>query len=189
MRTAFKEWATVVDALGHGEQILVLRKGGIAEGRDGFQIEHRRFFLFPTLFHQQRESVTEPAQRRFDQISHTFPGPDIARIEFLAEVAASRRLESLSETDSLHGQHIWRPEVISDRFDWGKEKNIFALAVRVYRLPLVIELPMSPQYAGCKSWVELDKDIPTMGMSPVLDQAAFDHKLQQFFSALNPAVP
>src|SRR5258708_6269605 len=30
---AFKEWAVVADALGHGEQILILRKGGIREIR------------------------------------------------------------------------------------------------------------------------------------------------------------
>ncbi len=39
MRIAFKEWAVIVDALGRGDQILILRKGGISEGRGGFQIE------------------------------------------------------------------------------------------------------------------------------------------------------
>ncbi len=58
MRTAFKEWAIIVDALGRREQIIILRKGGISEGRDGFQMEHPQFLLFPTLYHQQRESVT-----------------------------------------------------------------------------------------------------------------------------------
>ena len=32
MRLAFKEWAIIVDALGRGEQILILRKGGLQEG-------------------------------------------------------------------------------------------------------------------------------------------------------------
>ena len=188
MRTAFKEWAIVVDALGRGEQILILRKGGIAEGRGGFQVEHPEFFLFPTLFHQQRESVTEAARQRYDQIAHQFPSPEVVRIEFHAEVAAWRRVESLSAADALRGQHVWRDEVIAERFEWGKEQNIHALAVRVRRLPLPIELPMAPDYAGCKSWVELEKEIPLTGAVPVLDQPAFDHKLQQFFSALNPAV-
>ena len=66
MRIAFKEWAVVVDALGHGEQIIILRKGGMAEGAAGFKPEHSRFWLFPTLFHQQRESVLESAQKRWD---------------------------------------------------------------------------------------------------------------------------
>ncbi len=30
MRIAFKEWMIVVDALGRGEQIIILRKGGIS---------------------------------------------------------------------------------------------------------------------------------------------------------------
>jgi len=188
MRTAFKEWAVVVDALGRGEQILILRKGGLAEGRDGFQVDHSSFFLFPTLFHQQRESVTEPARHRFDQIAPSFPPPEIVRIEFFAEIAAWRRLESLSAAELLHGQHVWRNEVLAQRFDWGHAKNIVAIAVRVHRLPMPLELPVALAYGGCKSWLELERDIPVNGAVPVLDQAAFDHKLQQFFAALNPAL-
>jgi hypothetical protein len=188
MRIAFKEWAIVVDALSRGEQILILRKGGISEGRNGFQIEHPRFLLFPTLFHQQRESVIPAAQERFDEIARRFPPPEIVRIEFYAEVAAWRQIESLSAAESLRGQHCWRDEVIADRFDWGKARNIFAIAVRVHRLPLPIELAMHADYGGCRSWVELEKDIPTTGALPVLDQQAFDLKHTQFLSALNPVV-
>ncbi|MGV3757322.1 MAG: DUF1802 family protein [Verrucomicrobiota bacterium] len=50
MNVAFKEWAIVVDALGRGEQIILLRKGGISEGRGGFQVEHPQFLFWPTLF-------------------------------------------------------------------------------------------------------------------------------------------
>lgn len=189
MRTAFKEWAVVVDALGRGEQILILRKGGIAEGRDGFQLEHPSFLLFPTLFHQQRESVIPSAQERFDQLSRQFASTDVVRVDFYAEVVASRRLESLSAAESLRGQHVWRDEVIEQRFDWGRAKNLFALAVRVHRLPLTLELPMLPAYGGCKSWVELEKEVSLVGAQPVLDQPAFDHKLQLFLSAVNPVQP
>ena len=38
-----------------GRQSVILRKGGIAEGRDGFAFRHREFFLFPTFFHEQVE--------------------------------------------------------------------------------------------------------------------------------------
>lgn len=187
MRTAFKEWAVVVDALGRGEQIIILRKGGISEGRGGFQMEHPQFLFFPTLFHQQRESVTHEAQLRYDHIAPGLPSPEIVRIEYYAEVAGWRQVDSLSSAEGLRGQHCWRDEVIASRFDWGREKNIFAIAVRVHRLPLPIELPMSPAYGGCKSWVEFEKDIVVTGAQPVLDQQAFDLKLNRFFTALNPA--
>lgn len=186
MRTAFKEWAIVVDALGRGEQIIILRKGGIREGRDGFQMEHPQFLLFPTLYHQQRESVTPEAQARYDLIAPGLPSPEILRLEYFAEVAACRQVDSLSSAEGLRGQHCWKDEVIAGRFEWGREKNIFAIVVRVHRLPLPIELPMSPAYGGCKSWVELEKDIVTLGAQPVLEQQAFDRKLSRVFAALNP---
>src|SRR5258706_2646458 len=120
MRDAFKEWAIVVDALGRGEQIVILRKGGIGEGRGGFKMEHQRFLLFPTLFHQQRESVIPAAQARYDQIAPLFPPPDRLRLEWFAEVVAARQLRSPAQAGALRGQHVWRAEVIEQRLDCGK---------------------------------------------------------------------
>ncbi len=62
MTPAFKEWAIVCEALGGGRQSLILRKGGIAEGRDGFAFLHREFFLFPTRFHETLDKTTLPAR-------------------------------------------------------------------------------------------------------------------------------
>jgi hypothetical protein len=188
MRIAFKEWAVVVDALGRGEQILVLRKGGIREGRDGFTVEHPEFLLFPTQFHQQRESVLPAAQARFDELTPHWPPPERVRIEYFAHTVEWRRLEALSDAERLRGQHCWRDEVIAERFEWGRRKDIFALALRVFRLPLPVELPVSPAYAGCKSWVELENDLSLTGATAVLDEPAFDRKLREFHAALNPTL-
>ncbi len=184
MRFAFKEWAVVVDALGRGGQIIILRKGGISEGRGGFKMEHERFLLFPTLFHQQRESVIAAAQERYDLIAPQFPPPGRLRLEFFAEVKMARQLKSLAEAEALCGQHIWRDEVIAERFDWGKEKAIFALGARVYRLPQAIELKMLPEYGGCKSWIELEREIATEGAEPVLTDEAFEKELGRMREAL-----
>ena len=56
---AFKEWAVVCAALASGRQSVILRKGGIHEGRDGFRVDHREFWLFPTRFHQEPGEVVE----------------------------------------------------------------------------------------------------------------------------------
>lgn len=184
VRAAFKEWAVIVDALGLGEQIVILRKGGISEGRGGFKMEYPRFLLFPTLFHQQRESVIPAAQIRYDEISPAFPPADKLRLQYYAEVAAVRELESLDKAMALRGQHVWRDEVIAERFEWGRDKAIFALAVRVYHLPQAKELPMLPAYGGCKSWIEVEREIVTDGATPVLSESAFAEKLSLFQSAL-----
>jgi hypothetical protein len=184
MRTAFKEWAIIVDALGRGNQILILRKGGIAEGRGGFRVEHPEFLFFPTQFHQQRESVLPDAQKRFDEISKTFPPPEILRIEFFAKVVEWHKLDSLADAEKLRGQHFWRDEVVAERFDWSKNKNIFAIAVRVFRFANPIELPMLASYGGCKSWIELAEDISPDNTQPVLSDAKFEEKLAGFRRAL-----
>jgi hypothetical protein len=186
VRVAFKEWAIVVDALLRGEQIVLLRKGGLREGRGGFQIEHPGFLFFPTLFHQQRESVTPSAQGRFDQIAPHFPPPERLRLEGFARVVDWRRLDSLEAARQLRGQHIWRDDVIDERFDWGRDKHIHALAVRVLRLDKPVELPMRPEYGGCKSWIDLEQEISIAGARPVLAEADFADKLAQFQKALEP---
>ena len=188
MRVAFKEWAVVVDALLRGEQAVILRKGGLREGRGGFHLEHPAFLLFPTLFHQQREAVLPAAQTRYDELAPHFPPPATLRIEGFARVIAWQRLESLAAARQLRGQHIWRDEVIAERFDWGRDKQIHALAVQVFRLDDPVELPMRPAYGGCKSWIELEEEVAITEARPALSDAAFAGKLAQFQEALEPAL-
>lgn len=187
MRIAFKEWAVVVDALGRGDQIIILRKGGLSEGRGGFELEYNRFLLFPTLFHQQRESVQPEAQARYDALAPLL-SPDRVRFEYYAEVVDWKFLDSLVMAERLRGQHVWRDEVIRERFDWGKSKSIYALAVRAFRLAQPVELPLRPAYGGCKSWVDLETLIATEGAQTVLTDREFAGKLQHFHAALEPAV-
>jgi len=41
--TALKEWSTVIDALGRGDQVILIRKGGIAD--PSFGVEAVQFYL------------------------------------------------------------------------------------------------------------------------------------------------
>ena len=62
MPIAFKEWAVTVRALAEGEQLVTLRKGGIREPNKHFEVEHERFFLYPTFDHQRCDLVRESHQ-------------------------------------------------------------------------------------------------------------------------------
>lgn len=185
MRTAFKEWAVVVDALARGEQIVILRKGGIHEGRGGFQVGHERFLLFPTRFHQQADSVVPEARTRSGEVMASLPGENTLRLEHYAEIVEWRELDSLKAAHRLRGQHVWKDAVIEQRFEWGRSQGVYALAVRVHRLAQPVELPMLKEYGGCKSWIEVAEEIPDAGAEPVLSDDAFRAKLAAFTSALN----
>jgi hypothetical protein len=184
---AFKEWAVIVDLLGAGDQILILRKGGIHENRGGFQVEHRGFYLFPTLFHQQRESVLPEFQARCDQVLAKFADAGRVPISFWAEAADTRRVTDRGVIEKLAPCHAWTGSVVKDRFGWGKDEGIFVIAVRVFRLAAPAVIPVLKEYGGCKSWIDLDAGAaPSLdGRKPVLEDAAFEKKLQEIRTRLS----
>jgi len=172
MFPAFKEWQVIVEALGAGEQVLILRKGGIAEDRGGFRVKHDRFWLFPTLFHEQL-ARTKPAAAKY------FPSPPTTAeitLRFWAEIIRSQFLTDWAQVTALDAQHLWTEPVVRERFDWGRSPGIFALAVRVHRINEPIVFTPTPAMAGCKSWVELPYDFTALPGAPVLDDAAFARK-------------
>ena len=181
MQTAFKEWAVVVDALIRGGQVVILRKGGIREGKAGFQVKANRFWLFPTQFHQQRESVVESAWQRFQAVQSALGCEKEVRIQSMAKIAQSWELEDWSQIARLDGQHIWRESVVKERFDRGRKKALLAWIVRVYRLDRPISVPMIAKYGGCRSWIHLDPPMPSEeGLIPVLSDADFARRAARF---------
>ena len=127
-----------------------------------------------------RGRVACTRQKRFDELTAARAEATTVHVEWLARVAAWRRLDTLAAAERLRGQHIWRNEIIAKRTEWGHAAGIHALAVRVFRLAAPVELPMRHEYGGCKSWIELEVDIPTDQARPVLNDAAFATKLVQF---------
>ena len=148
---AFKEWQIVCSALASDEQMLILRKGGIAEGREGFRWQHRRFFLFPTQFHQQTEGVH--GNRSVTPMSD---GHSIA-LDLWAETVATTRISDWSRVESLAPFHIWTPEVVRERFAWGDEPGLSVALVRIRRLASPWQLADAGRkaFGGCRSWLKL----------------------------------
>jgi hypothetical protein len=171
LKIAFKEWAVVVDALGHGEQILILRKGGIRENQGAFHVDHRMFWLFPTLFHEAEQAII-PSKRPALQESMARMAKDSVDIEFLAVLDTTLKVPTIELLKSLQGRHIWRESVLEQRFEFGREPGLHALIVRVYQLPAVQRFVLRENYGGCKSWIELERTI-TGDVAPVLTDTAF----------------
>ncbi len=173
MKTAFKEWAVICRALGTGRQVLILRKGGISEQVGKFRPKNREFLLFPTGFHQSPEQVLPQAYRMLREAEADQPPADQVTFRHFAVVTDAIRVASLSALRALRGEHIWSDAVVEERFHRWQEDAVYALIVRVYALPRPITIALMDGYAGCKSWVELDVDVPTAGAVPVLADEAF----------------
>lgn len=170
---AFKEWAVIVEALGSGAQIIILRKGGIAEGREGFQIKHKRFWLFPTQYHQQLTKTNLAAEAYADSLK---AGAQTIDLHYFADITDVRYLETEEQLAAIDELHLWKKEVVTERFHYGSESGLHLIVVRLHQLAEVVSLPLNPAYEGCKSWVEVPVDFEANPSQPVLTDAAFNEQ-------------
>ncbi len=170
----FKEWALVCEALGRGEQTVILRKGGIAEGRDGFAFRHREFFLFPTFFHEQVERVRTPGA----EIPPIKAGE--IEIRYFAKVEAVRFVRDWATAAALEPLHILQESVVRERFEYDEAKGINVAFVRVFRLEPTWRFPDGRGYGGCRSWVDLPAICGGQGFAAVISDAKHDAHFSTF---------
>jgi hypothetical protein len=185
LRHAFKEWSVICRALAQGRQALILRKGGIAEAGGEFVVEQTRFWLFPTYSHQQRSGIVPEAFPLLDQALADRPPSGTVRLTHFAEVGGVYRVRDLTRALLLAHLHVWSEETVRSRFAY-KWPGLYVIPVRVYRAAAMAELPITPYYEGCRSWVELAQDLPTDGAQPVLKESAFDDVHRNLDLLLNP---
>jgi hypothetical protein len=158
----FKEWALVCEALGDGRQSVIIRKGGLAEGREGFAFRHREFFLFPTFFHEQLDRVRET------KVVLPEPQPDEIKIRYFTRVMEARVMTDWEEVRALEPLHILRESVVRERFEYDEGPGVHVAFVDVFRLDPIWRFPDSNAYGGCRSWVELPDPPVSLKLHPVL---------------------
>jgi hypothetical protein len=182
---AFKEWAVICKALAEGKQALILRKGGIAERGNTFQPEHARFWLYPTYVHQQEHGIKPEHAHLLAEVAKERPPQGIVRLSSFVEVGGVYHVGDLNAVLLLNHLHLWTEETVRQRYAY-KHPGLYVLPARVWRLPRTFDLIETPAYAGCKSWVELDRELPTEGATPVLVDAQFNELLHKLDAILNP---
>ena len=182
--TGFKEWQVVCEALAGGRQSILLRKGGIHEGRQGFSFAHESFFLFPTRFHAQGDQVREGGVTAMPE----WQAGDELQITHHAAASWAVTLTDWRQVAALEPFHIYTEATVRDRFEWeGKgmaSGSIHVALVRVSALAEPWKLPYEPGFGGCRSWIKLP-EAPAACLThavPVIPDEAFG-KLQEALAA------
>jgi hypothetical protein len=177
---AFKEWAGVCAALAEGRQSLIVRKGGIAEGPRGFLPEHSIFWLYPTYVHQAQQGL------RTAQPTDSQQPPGTVALSTLAVVDSISFVEHEETLAALEPLHVWTEETLKQRFHYRKP-GLWVLGVRVFRRDHPHRLEVTPEHAGCKTWVELDPPLATDGCAAVLGAEEFSRQRTRLQAALAAA--
>jgi len=168
--TALKEWKSVIDALGRGEQIVLIRKGGLADA--SFGVEAQRFYLFPTNYHDAGGSE-----------------PTHVPITHWAEVVKTWQIRDVAILRSLTSLTILDPAAIETRYRFRPDQAINVIAVRAHRLAKPADVVMKPEYSGCRSWVSLDDEINIDGSTPALSDAQLQAQIDVIGALLEDTIP
>ena len=156
---ALKEWSIVCRALENGRQSILLRKGGILEYKEGFEISQKIFLLYPTLEHQSREYLQQNYLQKIEFIENNGPNFDqdkINTITILARIEGMQEFNDETKLSKLEKYHIWNEKYVNMRMSYNPKKPMNALLLRIYKLPEPISVKVNPEWAGCKSWINID---------------------------------
>ena len=177
MMNTLKEWATVVKALEQGKQTVILRKGGILETASGFNIESKKFFLFPTWEHQETKHVRPEFHDFLNNVLDNKPNEGFNKISSYAEVMYEKDVEDEEIINNLSEFHVWSDSYIQERRNWMPEKPMKAVFLRTVKIP-EFNLPLEPEFSGCKSWIELNSNFESGELA--LSDNEINEKLEKF---------
>lgn len=184
---ALKEWAVCIEALGSGDQVVLLRKGGILEETREFRLEETSFYLYPTYEHQGEELVKKDYRDKLNQTMQGTAGSSHeVTITHMAHVVDDISIkEDGAAVQKLAPYHILTPDYARERLQWKAEQPLHILVVRVYKLTEPKTVKVEQEYIGCRSWLKLKEPITDTDFEPVLTQPAFAAVRQEIHDLLD----
>jgi hypothetical protein len=179
-RAALKEWASAIQALESGRQIVIMRKGGIVEETRHFELRNAGFYLYPTFEHQKKHLLKETFQEHMDQTLVSWhPDNKTVTLSCYAEAVNDIEVFNQEQLDRIRDRHIWTDEFAAERLKWKRTQPLHVILLRVYKLVHPIEAHILPDYNGCKSWIDLslpDEQSSGREALPVLSDDLFEEE-------------
>ncbi len=181
MKYALKEWNTTIEALSKGLIVAIWRKGGINDTPsiktpfESFNIEQNQFVFFPTFTHEDPNKIKRDLWLLFDQNAKPNKDNQI-KIKYWAEIEEELVIEDQTQLLSISKELVNSEEYLKNSWNLYPSHKGKILLLRIYALNDPILITNSPEYAGCKSWIELKVDIPKAGSKPILSFKEFNRK-------------
>jgi len=172
-KLALKEWSVACEALRQGRQIVLPRKGGIAEPEGEFEVRREHFLLMPTQFHIDQSKLSPLGLELWESAKQIIPPQGTAVFSMWAEVVESIYLESEEPLARLAEHQVLSEESLRMRFQY-RDPGIHLIFVRAYLIEPVVSMDQSSYMEGCKSWVDLPKGTSISRQCPSISDFQFD---------------
>jgi hypothetical protein len=168
-----REWTSVCDAIEAGRNLVLIRKGGIAEGKHGFELKKTFFGLLPTLFHQVKS----------DNPAADAPEPPRV-VTLICQLVEAYLVPSATLLETIGAFHAYTPEQLAKRQHYKPERPLNLLIVRPFRLRQPIEIAPGEVRTVCRSWDEISLTAGMGGIEPVLDATRCEQAIDQLRQAI-----
>ena len=115
---------------------------------------------------------------------------DDGRITFShwAKTEEVLEISEQEQVNDLEPHYIWTATYAQSKLHWKPMLPLSVLLLRVYNLEHPVTVPYLPEYSGCTSWVEVLSDVNLGRMEPVLDDAAFQRRVETIKGSLGLTV-
>lgn len=183
MKNALKEWSSIIDTLGKGEVIAIYRKGGLEDqtsstpSNEIFNVTSNKFVLFPTYNHQALEKIKKEYWTSLNQNAKLSKDNQIP-IKYWAEATELIEIDNSEQLLSISSELATTEEHMLTTFNQSPAHKGILIFLRVYELSNPVLITNSPDYSGCKSWIELKIDIPKIRSKSVLSYKNFNQKVR-----------
>ncbi|PSN19031.1 hypothetical protein C7271_09445 [filamentous cyanobacterium CCP5] len=177
---ALKEWAVTVDALLGGKTVMLIRKGGIRDGRGHFTVKAQRVLLFPTYEHQ-RSPLLKPA---FADLPTSNNSAETIPLAGWAEITHAVMIQAPAAVQRLDPWHIWNQTFVDQRLQWQPQRPLAVLLLRSHRLSTPVQIPQRPEYGGCRSWISLAESVDITASQPVLATDAYEAQVEEILGVI-----
>jgi hypothetical protein len=182
---ALKEWAVCIAALAAGDQLILVRKGGVVEETRQFRLEETSFYLYPTYEHQRKDLIKSSYR---DTLEQTLQGVEVppkrVTITHAAHVVDDITVRDEDTLRKLDSFHILTPDYAEQRLLWQPNDPLHILVVRAYKLTEPKTIDVEDAYIGCKSWLTLANPIVQTDLEPVLSDEVFFEQRAALFETL-----
>lgn len=180
----FKEWAIAVSALGKGETIMLLRKGGIKEDSKHFAVKYQKAWLYPTYEHQKPQLLKLKYSSQVQEVASGWH-PETVSIQSCSEITHTISVTDIEIIKQLEPYQVWNSTMIRDRFKWKPQQPLTVLLLRVFNLPNPVTIPYDRSYGGCKSWIELQQPISVGGLQPAMTAESYQKQANKIIDIIN----
>ena len=172
-----REWAVVCQAIHQGEQVVLVRKGGLNHpSRPENSIPDAPFALLKNYQFQNPTAIKVEASHLYRSQLQTTEDDAKVEITTVGVVTQSLIIENPVQIYRLWDHHIWTADYLAERINTQPELPLSLLYVRAYVLAEPISIQRPEPLTKLVSWPDLPCTISTENAKPTLSDQQYSFR-------------